>query len=195
MIIETQTSTTQTASPEPKRIEIFKNGGTSYFFIVKLQVENYGDGWMFEGLYAGDPEHPRGATQETGTGFPSEAAAIAAGWDCFWRLQDMEQARTLASAKTQMSGGADVYLPCDASSHVSPRYSVTLAPKVGDQVSKAFNGDSYPEGEIVKVSKSYKRVETSTGVVFYRVRETGCWRADGTWSMRQGHVYEQNPSF
>ncbi len=89
----------------------------------------------------------------------------------------------------------DEYIATDAGAHVSPRYDVIKLPKVGDKVSKAFNGDSYPAGVIKSISKSLKLITTDGGDKFYRVRETGSWRSGGTWSLTPGHVYTQNPSF
>jgi hypothetical protein len=91
-------------------------------------------------------------------------------------------------------GAGRVFLAVDNGPNVSPRYDVIEAPKVGDKVSRAFNGDFYPEGIIVKVSASYRRVETSTGVVFFRRRQSAVW-SDGTFSMVQGHISRLNPSF
>jgi hypothetical protein len=87
------------------------------------------------------------------------------------------------------------YIATDAGPNVSPRYDVIKLPKVGDKVSKAFNGDSYPCGVIVKISKTLKAITTDGGDVFYRVRQTGSWRNQGTWSLVPGHVSKLNPSF
>jgi hypothetical protein len=84
---------------------------------------------------------------------------------------------------------------CDDGPRVFPRYCLLPAPKIGDQVSKSFNGDSYPAGEILSISKSLRRIETTTGVVFWRRGQSSAWVAEGVWYMIPGHVYEQNPSF
>lgn len=73
------------------------------------------------------------------------------------------------------------------------RYGVVKVPQVGDKVSKYFNGDSYPCGEVVKVTKTLQ-VKTSDGTIFRRVKNTGCWKSN-CWSLQQGHKYEQNPHF
>ena len=83
----------------------------------------------------------------------------------------------------------------DAGPHYWPRFSIVTPPAVGDEVSYAFNGDSYPDGEVVKVSKSLKVVTTSTGAKFYRRRESGAWIKNRTWSLIPGHVSERNPHF
>jgi hypothetical protein len=87
------------------------------------------------------------------------------------------------------------YIPVDHGAHCYPRFDVVEAPVVGEPVSYAFNGDSYECGYITKVSSSLKRVETSTGRVFYRRKLSGVWLNGKTWSMVHGHVNELNPSF
>lgn len=87
------------------------------------------------------------------------------------------------------------YLATDAGPHVSPRYDVIELPRVGDKVSYAFNGDSYPCGEIVSISKSLKVIVTSEGKKFYRRRQTGSWINNGTWSLVPGHISKWNPEF
>src|SRR5271167_17825 len=87
------------------------------------------------------------------------------------------------------------YLPVDNGSHTSPRWDIVEPPKVGDKVSYSFNGDSYPDGEVVKVTKRHQ-VTTSTGNRYLRRRCSSIWlRTGGTWCLIPGHVYEQNPSF
>lgn len=103
--------------------------------------------------------------------------------------------RTFEAAKEVAALLGDGYIATDAGSHVSPRYDVIKLPKVGDNVSYAFNGDWYPCGVITAISKSLKVISTSEGKKFYRVRETGCWKNAATWSLISGHHYKQNPSF
>jgi hypothetical protein len=103
--------------------------------------------------------------------------------------------RTFEAAKEVAVALGPQYIATDAGSHVSPRYDVIALPKVGDEASYAFNGDSYPCGKIVRISKSLKLIVTTEGQKFYRVRETGCWKYNRTWSLTAGHVYKQNPSF
>lgn len=83
----------------------------------------------------------------------------------------------------------------DRGPRTHPRYAVVRTPKVGDPVSRAFNGDYYPDGVIIKISPSLKVITTDTGTRFYRWRESGWWRANGMWSMVHGHHNERNPSF
>jgi hypothetical protein len=97
------------------------------------------------------------------------------------------------------SAGEQRCIATDAGPLVSPRYDVIELPRVGDKVSYAFNGDYYPCGEITKISKTLKQItaEDKEGKVwkFYRVRQTGCWRMDGTWSLVPGHISRLNPEF
>lgn len=108
-------------------------------------------------------------------------------WKSFERVTEIAAQLTEATGVT--------YLPTDSGPNVSPRYDVIAAPVVGAEVSKAFNGDYYPEGVIVSISKTFKRVETSTGAVFFRRKNSGAWIENGTWCMVEGHVSRMNPSF
>lgn len=90
--------------------------------------------------------------------------------------------------------GSD-YIATDAGPCVSPRYDVIKLPQVGEAVSYAFNGDSYPCGHITKISKSKRRIETSEGKIFFRRKLSGAWINNGTWSLIGGHVEKRNPHF
>lgn len=117
---------------------------------------------------------------------------------------------TLAEAEevaTALNAGLDAprYIATDAGAFTSPRYDVIELPRVGDAVSYYFNGDSYPCGIITKISTGpgYRRIvatETfSNGKqanhVFYRVRNTACWKKNRTWSLIRGHHSQRNPEF
>jgi hypothetical protein len=87
------------------------------------------------------------------------------------------------------------FLPVDHGSHTSPRYGIVEPPKVGDAVSYSFNGDSYPDGYVEKITKTFQ-ITTTTGHKYLRRKLSANWlRTGGTWSLIPGHVYEQNPSF
>ena len=59
-----------------------------------------------------------------------------------------------------------------------------------------FNGDYYPCGTIVKISPTLKKITTSDGKEFYRVKQTGSWRLKGTsFYMVKGTHDKRNPSF
>ena len=102
----------------------------------------------------------------------------------------------IIAASANLLEDGENYIPVDHGDHVRPRFDVIAAPKIGDKVSSGFNGDYYPQGEIVKISKSLRRVETSTGRVFWRRRDTAAWvEAGGGFSMVHGHRDERNPCF
>jgi hypothetical protein len=108
-----------------------------------------------------------------------------------WDWKNLEAAQVIADAATKFHGV--LYVATDAGSHVAPRYDVVKAPRVGDEVSYSFNGDTYPDGTIKSVSKTLKVVTTTSGRQYHRRRQTGSWVLDGTWSMVHGHRHERNP--
>lgn len=109
-----------------------------------------------------------------------------------WRT--FHEAREVAVSASALAG--ELYLAIDNGDHVYPRFDVIRAPAVGDPVSYSFNGDSYPDGEIVRISASLRVVTTSTGGTYYRRGASGCWkRKGGTWSLIHGHVHRLNPEF
>lgn len=114
------------------------------------------------------------------------------GWANRNDFDSLMFAQVVADAASVFSGEA--YVATDAGDQCSPRYDVIRAPAIGDEVSYGFNGDCYPCGTVVKVSKSLKRVETSEGKVFNRSKSTGRWFQHG-WALVNGHHYEQNPHF
>lgn len=110
-----------------------------------------------------------------------------------WDWKSFEEVQELAVQLNALDGKQ--WLAVDKSEYVSPRYDVMEAPQVGDKVSQAFNGDYYPEGEIVSITKNLQ-VTTSTGVKFRRRKQSSVWvRVGGTFAMVQGHITEQNPHF
>lgn len=115
------------------------------------------------------------------------------GWMSSRDFASFEQADSTAMYLTAMTG--KTYLAADEGENTWPRYRMIEAPVVGDKVSKSFNGDSYPCGEIVKITPTWQ-ITTSTGAKFRRYKMTGGFRETGRgfW-MISGHVYEQNPSF
>ena len=110
-----------------------------------------------------------------------------------WDFECYEQAMLIAIQATTTTGKE--YLPIDNGENVSPRYDVIKAPAVGDKVSYAFNGDFYPDGEIVKISASGKVITTSSGKKYYRRGLTASWKNSKIWSLVQGHHEEHNPHF
>lgn len=108
-------------------------------------------------------------------------------------IVSLDHAKKLAAAAYALTG--KLHMGIDNGECVWPRYDVIEAPVIGDEVSYAFNGDYYPCGTITKISASMRRVETSTGTVFYRRKLSGRWVYNGTWSMVHGHISKLNPSF
>ena len=79
-----------------------------------------------------------------------------------------------------------------------PFYEVARLPQVGDEISYGFNGDSYPCGTIIKISKTMKKITGSEGDLFWRdqsPRRRTTWRKNKTWTMTRGHTFKQNPHF
>lgn len=137
--------------------------------------------------------------------FPEEAAGNAdvwwsktdgthgTGWASRNDFDSMMLAQQIADSATRLTGRT--YIATDAGEGCYPRYDVIEAPAVGDEVSYAFNGDYYPCGTIVSISKSMKLIVTSTGRKFYRSRQSGSWINGGMWSMVAGHIERLNPEF
>lgn len=110
-------------------------------------------------------------------------------WDSFATVTK------IAAELTDAYEGNRVFLPTDAGPSCSPRFDIVEAPKVGDKVSYAFNGDCYPDGVVTKISANYRFIYTDCGHKYLRRKQTGGWVRGGTWSLVSGHHFEQNPSF
>ena len=110
-----------------------------------------------------------------------------------WDWKTFEQVSDIASMLNANEDG-NTYIATDSGAHCSPQFDVVVAPKVGEEVSKGFNGDYYPCGYIKSISKTMKRIETTTGEAFYRHRQSGNWN-NGTFSLIPGHIDERNPHF
>lgn len=104
-----------------------------------------------------------------------------------------ERHEVIARQATELTGRVHVVI--DNGPHRGNRYDILEAPAVGDAVSYAFNGDSYPDGHITHVTAGTLRViKTDTGSVYYRKKNSGAWvKKGGTWGMIKGHVRKQNP--
>ena len=123
----------------------------------------------------------------------SREAETGNGWVSRWDFKSFETAQRVAAMATAALG--KLYIAIDSGEFHAPRYDVIEAPEVGVEVSRYFNGDGYPAGKIVKISKSLRRVETDQGVVFFRRKMTGAWVNNGTWSMIVGVNNDRNPHF
>lgn len=115
------------------------------------------------------------------------------GWATRHDFKTIEIAEQIAAATSKFTGRT--YIATDAGEGCYPRFDVIEAPSVGDEVSYAFNGDYYPCGTIVSISKSMKLITTSTGRKFYRSRQSGSWLNGGMWSLVSGHISRMNPEF
>lgn len=115
-------------------------------------------------------------------------------WQNRWDWMSLEEVQRLAMYITAMIG--EVYIGTDAGSCVSPRFDIQRMPKVGDEVSYSFNGDTYHCGTIVRITKN-QMVLTSEGKKFNRRGLSGSWKmiGSGGWNLISGHHYEQNPHF
>lgn len=115
------------------------------------------------------------------------------GWTSTRDIKTLEETIRIAEEVSHLT--KKFYMPIDRGDGVYPRYDVIDPPAIGDKVSRCFNGDSYPCGEIVKITPSW-RITTSTGVKFSRVKQTGSWKViNGYQSMISGHHDERNPHF
>jgi hypothetical protein len=131
---------------------------------------------------------------ETAEGSVTVASERTEGAQSRWDWNSKSQVNDLA-ARANAAAGKDLYIGIDRGEWTSPRFDIMGRPQIGDDVSYAFNGDSYPCGQIAKISDSLKVITTTTGRRFYRRRETGSWVNGGTWSLVQGHHNERNPHF
>lgn len=113
-------------------------------------------------------------------------------WVSRWDWNSYEEVENIAKLVSEYSN--QKYLPVDNGESVSPRFDIVKAPFIGEEVSQYFNGDSYPEGKIVKISESHRVITTSTGKKFYRYKQSGSWRRNG-FSLISGHHSERNPHF
>ena len=121
-----------------------------------------------------------------------EDGSIGAGWIS---KQDISQHPTPEISSRHIADSAsnlgDRYIATDSGEPSRHRYSIARAPAIGDPVSRSLRGDSCPCGVIVKISKSFRRVETSEGKAFFRQKQTGRWM-QSRWSLINGHREERN---
>ena len=110
------------------------------------------------------------------------------------RFETLAAAEIAAARKTDETGETHVAYESD---YAVDRFVVARMPHVGDEVSKAFNGDAYSCGRIARVSKTYSRITTTSGETFTRVGPVR-WRQggkNGAFSLIQGFREERNPHF
>lgn len=114
-------------------------------------------------------------------------------YQCRHDWESFEQVQELARRITALTG--DSFVGTDDGVCVSPRYDIIKMPKIGDKVSYGFNGDFYPDGEVIRITKNLM-ITTSTGNTYRRRGLTGRWvQPGGTWTLVQGHHDERNPHF
>lgn len=107
-------------------------------------------------------------------------------------FKSFDQTKQIAEEVSALTGKQ--WLACERDG-CSPRFTIIQAPQIGDKVSSGFNGDYYPEGEIIKITPTF-RVTTSTGKQFNRSKNSCGWIAKGgTFFMVAGHVSRQNLEF
>lgn len=97
-------------------------------------------------------------------------------------------------------GLGKLYIAVDSGPSVSPRFDIILAPAVGDECSKHFNGDSYPVGKIVSITPKTMRciiVEGPRGrLKFWRDVQSARWvLTGGTWGLIPGIRNDFNREF
>lgn len=140
----------------------------------------------------------RGEPVRASTVRPPEGEYRVKGmWESRWDWKSFERVHYIVEMLNTL-GDLRKFLPVDKGPDCSPRYDIIVAPAVGDKISYSFNGDSYPDGEIVKISKDYRVVTSSTGSRYWRsgFDKGAAWvKSGGTWSMIKGHVSEWNREF
>lgn len=109
-------------------------------------------------------------------------------------FKSFEEVQDIAAKISEITG--QQWLAYDDGEWTSHRFGIMEPPKVGDEVSYAFNGDYYPCGTIAKITKGW-RITTSEGKVFNRRHKIGSrWlMVGGTWSLVHGHISRMNPEF
>ena len=124
---------------------------------------------------------------------PDSELAVPGLWQSSWNWKSFEEVEKLARYVTAMTGRT--YVAVDHTESTSPRFTIMQLPAVGDPVSFSFNGDTYPDGHIVAMTKKLQ-ITTSTGSKYRRYKNTSGWcKTGGTWWLVKGHIYEQNPHF
>lgn len=144
----------------------------------------------------GNPVHIARENPWTGTPVIRNAAGEVVDYDeakDFHDFKSFAEAHTLAEWATQYTG--ETYIACTDGSY----FEIIKAPKVGDDVSRGFNGDYDHVGKIVRITANWMVVaEDAEGnqTKFNRRKNTACWKAIGGYgSMVGGIVNRRNPEF
>jgi len=137
-----------------------------------------------------------GLPVEVSNKYPDEFSPVKDGkngWISTRDFNSLQEAETMAKYVTAFTG--EIYLASDDGPKVFPRWEIFKAPRVGEEVSRGFNGDYYSCGKIVSITKGW-RVTTDSGARFNRVKQTGSWKEiGGSFFMVPGIINELNPHF
>lgn len=125
----------------------------------------------------------------------AEAARLAGSTDKVVSRRDFNSFEDAQAVVDSFSEAGIDLLAVDNGANVSPRFDIIETPKVGEDISYAYNGDYYPCGQIASISKTMKRITSTTGRVFTRRKLTGAWKNQGMWTMVSGHINKWNPEF
>lgn len=136
-----------------------------------------------------------GKVSQVSTQIPEGERTNPKSWIARHEMKQFDDAHRIAKEATEVTG--ELYVGIDNGPSVWPRYDVMKAPKVGEAVSYGFNGDYYPDGEIVHVTAgTLRQIKTSTGATYYRRKQSGGWtKKGGTWSLVMGTHNDKNPEF
>lgn len=165
--------------------------GTDSKFLQKVFEETQPHGYMYDpGIeYRGFEDGFSDKLVEA-AGLSISRADVKLG-----RYTTKESAQITANLATAAQPGL-TFLVSDDGPRVSPRFDIRPMPRVGDPVTKAFNGDYYPAGRIKNISPTGYKITTDTGVTFYRKNAARhVWKSGGTWTMVLGWTNRRNPSF
>lgn len=128
----------------------------------------------------------------------SSAEAKLGGWNpsVFECRHDWSVLELAESAAKRLNAhyGYKRFIATDSGESCSPRYDVIELPKLGDEVSKSFNGDYYPCGTVTSISPTFKKITTSSGETFYRRKDTGAWLS-GPFALIKGVESRLSPEF
>ena len=125
--------------------------------------------------------------------FREELSKVGAAHEiCRPEMKTLEEAKHIAEMASKFD---DEYDYVAVETGCLPKYDVERCFRVGEPVSYGFNGDSYPAGEVAKISKTGKKITTTTGKIFYRRygENSTTYKMSGTWTLIRGHYNERNP--
>lgn len=114
------------------------------------------------------------------------------GWADRNDVKTIEQCTDIADQITAITGNV-----CLASKEGS-YFCFTYAPKIGDDVSSGFNGDSSYVGKVTKIGKNYSNIyvtdESGNETVFRKKKNMSTWK-DGYRYLCVGIHNTYNPHF